>query len=860
MSNSYTDIFTGSPVQPSDVSYTSYTLTESITLVWPQTGLETDNIVARIIDISSSSSSYTITMPDATQVSVGQDVLFRNLGAQDITIKKNDGTTLVVVQASPDPNANYIYLTNNSTAAGTWGVVNYGTGTSSADAATLAGYGLQAITTTLNVDMSITNIPESGTNYNVTTADRGQLLVWDSGNGTVTLPSAASVGNGFIFSINNASDVGGEIEIVPDGSDTIDTFQSNYPVSILESLSLVSNGQDGWHSLGFGKETIFAVNILNLDLAGRGSEYTLSDIEASKLIIKFTGTLTENITIFFPPTANQYYIDNDVTAPTSFTVTITTTGGSLSYVIPEGQRYIYYCDGTDLYSIPTTVAPGSLTLPDNPDPTEPSINFDNDPETGIYHPGAGEFGIATSGVASAIFTALGIEIAENGDAANPSITWSGSTTSGLFLDTVNSNVSMTYGGATVALFDVTGIETTVGTVSSPSYSFMGRSNDGIYSPANDQIAIASGGNQVFNITPTTATFATTLILPAGTSSAPSVAFTGDLNTGIFRSADNIVSFVSNGSEQVTIGDTYVTLKPNVSLRFDDGSSNYFDINIPSLATDIDWTLPNAEATVNGQPLVSSTAGVLSWATSSFDANGIKVPNGAASTPSLSFTNASTWGMYYDNSDTKLRITAAATDILEINTTDVVLLNNASFSFTDNELLTGYVTFRAAATVTDQSYILPTAVPTANGQPLISATSGAMSWATTTFDSNGIKLPAGSVPTPPLSFSADNTSGMYSYITGGSIKNLSIICNAMELFKVSGNGTVPAAYLLGTSTAPSYIAFYNNNNANFFAITTSSSMVKDWTYTWPINDPAVGLTLRVTAVDAVAKTATLAWGA
>jgi hypothetical protein len=279
MSNTYTDVFTGGPINPTPTSEAKYILTESITLSWPQSGVETSNIVANIMEISTENGAFTITMPDATMVSVGQSMIFRNVGDIDIDILKNDGTALATISATPEINVVWLYVNDNSTVAGGWGVMNYGTATSSADAATLAGYGLIPISTTLNVDMETKEID---TDYDLTEDDRGKLIVWTGGNGDIYLPSSESVGNGFIVSFKNRSNVSGQFSLVPVNGDNIDTFTTEYNVSDLESLSLIADGLDSWNSVGFGKDTIFAVSILNLNVNSIVSEYTLSGVEASK--------------------------------------------------------------------------------------------------------------------------------------------------------------------------------------------------------------------------------------------------------------------------------------------------------------------------------------------------------------------------------------------------------------------------------------------------------------------------------------------------------------------------------------------------------------------------------------------------
>jgi len=100
------------------------------------------------------------------------------------------------------------------------------------------------------------------------------------------------------------------------------------------------------------------------------------------------------------------------------------------------------------------------------------------------------------------------------------------------------------------------------------------------------------------------------------------------------------------------------------------TSGTVTISAPAIAGTQSYTLPTAVPTVNNQILVSSTAGVMSWTST-------------------------------------------------LNGTSLVLAGSTS----------GSITFAAPAVAGTQSYTLPTAVPTINGQVLSSTTAGVMSWIT-----------------------------------------------------------------------------------------------------------------------------------
>ena len=180
----YTNPYTGQTINPSQVGYEYISLTADTELQWPINGNSSD-VVANIIEVSASTTGLNLIMPPATQVSDGQSALIRNVGVNSFTVVKND--TLATIVSIASGVAEYVYVTNNTTIAGTWSAVTFGTGTSAANAADLAGYGLKAISTTLNQAYNITDIYS---NYTILEADRASFLVWQSGAGDMTLPSA----------------------------------------------------------------------------------------------------------------------------------------------------------------------------------------------------------------------------------------------------------------------------------------------------------------------------------------------------------------------------------------------------------------------------------------------------------------------------------------------------------------------------------------------------------------------------------------------------------------------------------------------------------------------------------------------
>ncbi len=401
---SYNSPFTGNVIQPTDVSYRRITLTADLQLSWPINGSATDDAAARIMEVSTTATAYELFMPPANQASVGQDALIRNVGGVALTVKDFTGANTIVTIAAGE--AQYIYITTNATVAGTWGIIAYGIGSSGADAATLAGYGLLAIGQTLNQSQPVTTFSSS---YTAVAADRSNTYVWTGGAGTLTLTLASTLGdNWFMFLRNSGS---GALTVAGTSGDTI-----NGSASIIlqptDSCILVCSGTT-FYTVGLGKSTQF--NFTQLTKAVTSGSYTLTASEASNVIQKYTGALTGNVTIVVPPTVQVYYIVNATT--NAYTLTLTTGSGASATLTPGNQATLV-CDSVNMFNANTILA-GSTSISLNDGAVgSPSLNFATETTTGVYHAATGEFNIAVLGVLRSTLSATGLTIAGTVSATN----------------------------------------------------------------------------------------------------------------------------------------------------------------------------------------------------------------------------------------------------------------------------------------------------------------------------------------------------------------------------------------------------------------------------------------------------------
>jgi hypothetical protein len=401
---SFVNVFPGDVIVPTDVSYRSVTLAANTTLAWPVNGNATNDYVARIMDVTATSGSLTLRMPPANQASVGEDSLVRNVGSNTFTLATNSGTTITTIAAGE---AKYVYITTNTTATGTWGLIAFGVGTSNADAATLAGYGLKAIASTLNQAYSVSTFSSS---YTAVDADRASTYIWTGGSGTLTLPTASSVGDDWFFLVRNGGS--GTLTVSPSGGNQINAAAS-LVMQPADSAMIVSSGS-AWFTVGLGRSTQF--NFTQLTKAVTNGTYTLTASEASNVVQKYTGTLTGNVTVNLPETIQVYYITNQTDGGVSnYQITFQTgvPGGAVA-TVPAGQQIILLCDSVNLFNASTIAAGASNVSLVDGTVAAPALNFATETSTGIYRPGSGEFGISILGVKRSGLTATGLTITGNG--------------------------------------------------------------------------------------------------------------------------------------------------------------------------------------------------------------------------------------------------------------------------------------------------------------------------------------------------------------------------------------------------------------------------------------------------------------
>jgi len=393
----YTNPFTGQTISPSSVSYESISISANTELQWPING--NDNTPASsIIDCVATTSGLLLELPPATQVSTGQSVLVRNTGSNTFTVTDNSGNTIIAITSGI---AQFIFLTSNATVNGTWASVVFGAGTSAANASALAGYGLTPIGLTLNQAYNVTNYYSNAT---LSATTRAQFVVWSSGVGALTLPSASVVGNNWFSIIRNNGT--GILTLTPQGTDTIDGNASQQ-LQLTESLVIVSNGSTGFNTYAYGRSSTFAFTQLVKTVTGGTT--TLTPAEGANIIQEYYGVLTSNAIVVLPSTVQLYSLTNGTSG--AYTLTFKTAGVGTTQVVNQGQTAFVVSDGTNVYSTTSNAAASGTFTANVGSVSAPSINFQGNTSTGFYLPTSNTIGFAVNGVQAGTWSSTGLYVA-----------------------------------------------------------------------------------------------------------------------------------------------------------------------------------------------------------------------------------------------------------------------------------------------------------------------------------------------------------------------------------------------------------------------------------------------------------------
>lgn len=396
---SYNDVFGNFTIPPAEATYSRLTLNDSGMLAWPAnfSGEAAGQYLATNILEISAAAGLQLLLPPANEASVGQDLVVRNVGAESIDLFDADGGPITTLAAGE---SKYIYITNNSTAAGTWSMFTYGAGISGADAALLAGEGLRAAAgNTIQVAAVHRGL---NSDYRIVEEDRGQLLNVEVGTITVTTPDATAVASGFYCFMRNSAL--GNASVVPFSGQSINGVGA-WTLSPGDSLILMSTGTN-WVTVGFGQNVNFTFAELVINAAA--GDATLSSSNVSGRMIRITGTATASIVLTLPSVDNIYFV-NVESGMGAHTVTLKTSGVGGVVVLNANEKTALYSDGVNVTIAITTTVTSTLSLTDG-GPTAPSLFFALDTDTGLYRKTNDTIGFTAGGAERMALSPAGLTL------------------------------------------------------------------------------------------------------------------------------------------------------------------------------------------------------------------------------------------------------------------------------------------------------------------------------------------------------------------------------------------------------------------------------------------------------------------
>ena len=404
----YVSPFTGDVVQQTDVTYYALNFSANTQLYWPLV-LNGDQVPAsRIMDCTPSTTGLTVFLPNAAQGANGIDILFRNFGSRTFYVANYGGSGSVAVAPGV---SKYFYLSDNSTEAGVWQNVTFGTGTSSADAASLAGAGLAAISGKL----AVTNNPLSSTTApTLTDASRANTYVWTGGNGTFTLPAASTLSAGWWIGFRNNGSGTLALSVATASGDLIN---DGGVVSINPNDSgfiFLQKSSNEFYTIGLQtpSNVTFSSAVYDVDnIVGP----TLSLVTYAPIIqtyVSLSGVRVTPLNVVLPATTALYILINDTTT-SLYDITFTVSGNtSPSLTTAPGDIVTALCDGNTIIVLSQNSstffygANGSALLP--------TFSFLSDTSTGMYLNSTGILGLTAN--------STNMMLIDNSTPSNPTIT------------------------------------------------------------------------------------------------------------------------------------------------------------------------------------------------------------------------------------------------------------------------------------------------------------------------------------------------------------------------------------------------------------------------------------------------------
>lgn len=170
-------------------------------------------------------------------------------------------------------------------------------------------------------------------------------------------------------------------------------------------------------------------------------------------------------------------------------------------------------------------------------------------------------GVTTAKLASSLTIAL-----DNGTSASPSLNFSASPTTGLYLPS-GTSMGFAVSGASTLIMNTQGILNRSATVAAPAYAFSSDTDTGMYNFSADALGFSTGGvvKAIIDSSGVDATI-------TGGAAAPGYSFISDDDTGMYQISGNIIGFSSGGVNKATLSSTRLELEAGVGIATDNQGS------------------------------------------------------------------------------------------------------------------------------------------------------------------------------------------------------------------------------------------------------------------------------------------------
>jgi hypothetical protein len=359
----------------------------------------------------------------------------------------------------------------------------------------------------------------------------------------------------------------------------------------------------------------------------------------------------------------------------------------------------------------------------NADGTEanPGYSFNSDPDTGMYRIGANNLGFSTGATKRLDINSTDIQTTlpvrgPDGTQTAPTYSFTTSTNTGIY-SSGSDSIAISAGGSNQLDISTTLISTPrsmevgrggstlffrapIGTVSSPGISFWAATSTGLsFGGSNLNLVHTSGVRIALNNS--NAVFSVRQQNLDGTDLLPSISFTLDPDTGIYRIGDNNIGISTGGTKRLDINSA--DIEASLPLIVPDGSATNPGLGFA--------TAKNYGLFYSGTVISMAFNGAQRF---TFDQNRLRGPNGTTAAPSFSFTGDTDTGMFWNGANilgfstggsNRMNISGSGVQIDPVNGTAIPFMKRLapSATITAGNNATGTESFTISPTLANTDY-------------------------------------------------------------------------------------------------------------------------------------------------------------